>query len=125
VDYLPRNLPNGRIDLDESSVVPDLASLSTDPADAHVCALAIAANADYLFTHDRGYLRDGLAYYRVRVITPDEFLAPTFDADPRGMLAVMELQAASWAGGRPIKDLLDTIERAGTPLLAGKARAHI
>jgi predicted nucleic acid-binding protein len=84
VGYLPRNFPNGGIDLDESPAVPDLASLSTDPADAHVCALAVAANADYLFTHDRGYLSDGLAHYRVRVIAPDEFLAPTFDADPEG-----------------------------------------
>jgi predicted nucleic acid-binding protein len=47
-----------------------------------VCALAVAANADCLFTHDRGYLSDGLARYRVRVITPDEFLAPAFDPDP-------------------------------------------
>jgi predicted nucleic acid-binding protein len=125
VDYLPRNFPNGGIDLGESSAVPDLVSLSTDPADAHVCALAIAANADYLFTHDRGYLSDGLARYRVRVIAPDEFLVSAFDADPRGMLAVMELQAASWAGGRPIADLLDTIERAGASLLADRARAHI
>ena len=78
--------------------------------------MAIAANADYLFTHDRGYLRDGLARYNVRVIAPDEFLAPAFEADPQGLLAVMELQAASWAGGRPLRDLLDTIERAGAPL---------
>jgi predicted nucleic acid-binding protein len=125
VDYLARNFPDGGINLDESPAVPDLASLSTDSADAHVCALAIAANADYLFTHDRGYLRDGLQRYRVQVITPDEFLSPAFDADPGGMLAVMELQAASWTGGRPITDLLDTIERAGAPLLADRARAHI
>jgi predicted nucleic acid-binding protein len=125
VDYLPRNFPGGRIDLGESPVAPDLASLTTDPADIHVCALAIAANADYLFTHDRGYLRDGLERYRVRVITPDEFLAPAFDADPRGMLAVMERLAISWAGGRPIQDLLATIERAGAPLLAGRVRAYI
>ncbi len=125
MDYLPRNFPSGGIDLGESLAVPDLASLSTDPAEAHVCALAIAANVDYLFTHDRGYLSDGLARYRVRVIAPDEFLVPAFDADPRGMLGVMELQAASWAGGRPLKDLLDTIERAGASLLADRARAHI
>ena len=125
VDYLPQNFPNGRIHIGGSPVVPDLASLSTDPADADVCTLAIAANADYLFTHDRGYLRDGLARYNVHVIAPDEFLAPAFITDPQGMLAVIELQAASWAGGRPIKDLLDALERAGAPMLAGKARASM
>jgi PIN domain len=46
VDYLRRNFPGG-ID-PEQAPVPDLASLTSDPADAHVCALAVAANADYL-----------------------------------------------------------------------------
>lgn len=62
VDYMSQNFPDGRIDLDEAPATADLASLTTDPADEHVCALAVAANADYLFTHDRGYLREGLGH---------------------------------------------------------------
>jgi predicted nucleic acid-binding protein len=125
VEYLPRNFPDGRIDLDDLPAADRLADLTTDPADIHVCALAIAADADYLFTHDRGYLRAGLERHQVRVISPDEFLSHAFDADPRGMLAVLERQALSWAGGRPIEDLLYTIERAGASLLADKARTHL
>jgi hypothetical protein len=125
VDYLPRNFPDGRIDLNDMPAAADLSHLTTDPADIHVCALAVAAKANYLFTHDHGYLRDGLERHQVRVTRPDDFLSSAFDADPRGMLAVMERQALSWAGGRPIEDLLDTIERAGAPLLASKARTDL
>jgi len=81
----------------------------------------VAAEADYLFTHDRGYLHDGLSMYGVQVISPDEFLAPAFDSDPQGMLAVMERVASSWAGGRPAEELLDTIERAGAPNFTQRA----
>jgi predicted nucleic acid-binding protein len=124
VDYLPQNFPTGRIDLDET-VAPDPETLTSDPSDIHVCALAVAAHADYLFTHDRGYLRDALERHGVHVTTPDEFLAPLMNTDAQGMLAVLARQANAWAGGRPIKELLDAVDRAGAPALAAKARAHI
>jgi hypothetical protein len=90
-----------------------------------VCALAVAADADYLLTHDRGYLRDGLERYEVQVITPDEFLAPVLDSDSRGMLDLLERQITAWAGGRPVEELLAAIERAGAPTFASKARAAL
>ena len=124
VDHLRRNFPEGRVELGEPAV-SDLASLTSDPADAHVCALALAAQADYLFTHDRGYLRDALSGHGVRVLTPDEFLAPAFDADRQGMLGVLRWQADIWAGGRTIEVLLDTIERAGAPAFAAKVREYL
>jgi predicted nucleic acid-binding protein len=124
VDYLSRNFPSGRIDLSQASGL-DLPSLTSDPADAHVCALAVVADADYLLTHDRGYLRGGLERYEVQVITPDELLAPVLDSDARGMLDLLERQAAAWAGGRPVEDLLAAIDRAGAPTFASKARAAL
>ena len=125
VDYLPQSFPSGYTDLDNAPAGVDLGSLSTDPADHHVCALAVAADADYLFTHDRGYLREGLRRFGVEVFAPDEFLAPAFDADTRGMLDILELQATNWAGGRSIEDLLDAIERAGASSLVEKARRSL
>jgi hypothetical protein len=35
---------------------------------------------------------------------------------------VVELQAASWGGGRPVGELLDAIERAGAITFAAEAR---
>jgi predicted nucleic acid-binding protein len=122
VDYLPQNFPAGHTKIDEALSTTDLSSLTSDPGDHHVCALAIASNADYLFTHDRGYLREGLRRHDVEVAAPDMFLASAFDSQPRGMLETLELQASDWAGGRPIEELLDAIERAGAPILAGKVR---
>jgi predicted nucleic acid-binding protein len=125
VDHLPRNFPAGHIDLDQAPTTADLSSLTTDPADHHVCALAVASDADYLFTHDRGYLHDGLRRHGVEVLAPDEFLAPAFDSHTRGMLDILELQASTWAGGRSLEELLAAIERAGAPALAGKARRSL
>ena len=76
VDYLPQSFPAGNTDLDVVPAAIDLSNLTTDPADHHVCALVVAAGADYLFTNDRGYLREGLRSFDVEVVAPDEFLAP-------------------------------------------------
>jgi hypothetical protein len=125
VDYLPQSFPAGYTNLEDVLAGVDLGSLTTDLADHHVCALVVAADADYLFTHDRGYLREGLRRFGVEVLAPDEFLAPAFDADARGMLDILELQASSWAGGRSIEELFAAIERAGASCLAEKARGSL
>ncbi len=121
VDYLPRNFPDGRTDIAGVGDV-DVETLTDDPDDRHVCALAIASRAGYLFTHDRGYLREALRGHGVEVTAPDPFLAAAFDADPEGFLELIELQADGWAGGRPISELLAAIERAGAESFAGKVR---
>ncbi len=102
-----------------------MSGLTCDPADAHVCALVVAAHADYLFTHDRGYLRDGLSRHGVQVLAPDEFLADVLDSETRGVLEILGLQADTWAGGRAIGELLDALERAGAATFACKARELI
>lgn len=123
VDYLRMSFPAGRINLDPQA--PDTVDLTLDPADAHVCAPVVAAHADYLFTHDRGYLRDGLGRHRVQVLAPDEFLADVLDSDAREVLGVLELQASAWAGGHEIGELLDALERAGATVFTRKVRELI
>jgi predicted nucleic acid-binding protein len=122
VDYLPQNFPNGHTRIDEVLSSTDFSSLTSDPGDHHVCALAIAARAKYLFTHDRGYLRDGLQRHGIEVAVPDAFLTAAFDTDPQAMLSLLDLQASDWAGGRPAEELVDAIERAGAPSFAIRAR---
>jgi predicted nucleic acid-binding protein len=122
VDHLPENFPAGHTRIDAALNTIDLSGLTSDPGDHHVCALAIASNADYLFTYDRGYLREGLRRHGIEVTTPDQFLAPALDTQPRGMLEILELQANTWAGGQTIEDLLAAIERAGASVFAEKAR---
>lgn len=122
VDRLPQNFPDGQVPIGEVFSSTDFSGLTSDPGDHHVCALVIASQARYLFTHDRGYLQDGLAQYGIEVTAPDTFLAATFDEQPRGMLEILELQATDWGGGRPTEELLDAIERAGASVFAGKAR---
>jgi predicted nucleic acid-binding protein len=125
VGYLPQNFPHGEEDFTDAAVSADLGALTDDPDDHHVCHLAIASGASYLFTHDRGYLRAALQGHGVEVTAPDPFLATAFDDSPEGFLDLLERQAADWAGGRPIEELLAAIERAGAKSFAGKVRAAL
>ena len=92
---------------------PELDALTRDPEDRHVCALAIAGRAQYLFTHDRGYLRDALLQHGIEVARPDDLLVATLEEQPEAMIELLHAQARTWAGGRPVIELLDAIERAG------------
>jgi len=120
--YLPQNFPDGETDLSGAATSVDLSELTDDPDDHHVCRLAIASGAAYLFTHDRGYLRPALQGHGVEVTAPDPFLTAAFDEASEGFLDLLERQAADWAGGRPIDELLTAIERAGAERFAGKVR---
>ncbi|MGH2912757.1 MAG: PIN domain-containing protein [Solirubrobacteraceae bacterium] len=122
VSYLHMNFPDGETDISQTPRTAELDALTTDPDDRHVCALAIASDADYLFTHDRGYLADRLATHGVEVTHPDPFLAVAFESQPQAMLDLLKLQASLWAGGRPIAELLDALERAGAVTVAEMAR---
>lgn len=121
VEYLPLNFPEGKTEIAGVLADDKILQLSSDPGDHHVCALAIAARADHLFTHDRGYLRDRLAQHHVEVIPPQQFLLSALADNPRGVIEVLELQAGTWAGGRSIEELLDAISRAGAPEFAAHA----
>jgi predicted nucleic acid-binding protein len=123
VSYLPESFPDGKVDLAAGAAAgTDLGGLTEDPDDHHVCRLVLESGAAYLFTHDRGYLRDALNAHGVEVTSPDPFLVATFDEGPDGFLDLLEQQAAIWAGGRPVDELLAAIERAGAANFAGKAR---
>lgn len=55
VGYMRDSFPAGRVDIAGLGSGVDLTSLTKDPGDHHVCALAVAGGARYLFTFDRGY----------------------------------------------------------------------
>lgn len=69
----------------------DLTTLTTDPGDHHICALAVAGHAELLLTFDHGYISESLAEHGIRVLTPDAFLDTTLQENP----------ARSWARFNP------------------------
>ncbi len=118
VDYLPQNFPAGRVDI---SAVPDdleVASLTRNPDDIHVCALAIAGGADLLFTFDRGYLKEPLQLHGVEVPSLDQFLVEQCEEQPEAFRRIVESQAEVWAGGQPVDELLAALTRANVPNFA-------
>lgn len=125
VGYLSQGFPAGRVDI---STVPgdlDLQSLTRDPEDIHVCALAIAGNADFLFSFDRAYLEDPLRLHGIEVPDLDEFLVRQCEEQPEAFRQTVGEQADSWGGGRPVDDLLAAFERASVPKFVAVLRPLI
>lgn len=127
VGYLPTAFPANRVDLAERDLAIDLTTLTSDPGDHHICALAIAGNADILITSDAGFggrshLAPPLAAHGVSVSTPDAFLTTDAQDEPELYLAIAARQAATWTGGRPLAELLDAYERAGAQGFAALLR---
>lgn len=125
VGYVANSFPAGRVEIEDARAGLDFAALTVDPGDHHVCALAVAGNADYLITRDQGYLPDGLDEHGVEVVAPDHLLCRVFDDQPQAVLDVLEVQAGKWGGGRPVSALLEAFERAGAADFAGRARAEL
>lgn len=98
VGHLRREFPYGRVD---PVVVPDgldLAALTRDPGDLHVCALAITGDAELLFTFDRGYLKEPLRDHGIEVPDLDGFLVDQRKDQPEAFARIVERQADAWAG---------------------------
>ena len=125
VDYMRQAFPKQRIQIDQLPAEMDLTTLTADPGDHHICALAIAGHADLLLTFDQGYVSKSLAEHGIRVLTPDAFLTMTLQEDPDAIIGALQSQAEAWGGGRSIDELLDAIQRAGATVLAGNARRVI
>jgi predicted nucleic acid-binding protein len=122
VGHMRREFPGGSVDI---SAVPedlDLASMTRDLDDVHVCALAIAGSADLLFTFDRGYLEEPLRCHGVEVPDLDLFLVERCEEQPQIFVRIVEAQADVWGGGRSLEDLLAAFERANAPRFVSALR---
>jgi len=125
VGYLADSFPAGRVEIAEVPAGLNLAELTADPDDRHICALAVVGGADYLITRDRGYLPEGLHRHGVQVAAPDSVLCPVLDDQPQAIFDVLELQARDWGGGRPLPALLEAFARAGVPDFAARVRSEL
>lgn len=120
VSYLRDAFPEGRVTLPDQQPV-DLTTLTSDPDDEHVCALALATAPVTLVTSDEGFDVTALAIHHVQIASADDFLAPLCNEQPDLFLAIAERQARTWRG-RPLSELLDAYERAGAHRLATNLR---
>lgn len=115
VGYLRDAFPAGHVDVSNDLAGVDLPTLTSDPDDEHVCALALAGRADLLITFDQGYRHDELFSHGVTVTHPDTFLVGVFDEQSWAFRTILERQAAR--GGRTVPELLDALRRADVPML--------
>jgi len=118
VGHMRREFPSGRVNPVSVADDLDLESLTRDPEDVHVCALAIAGNAELLFTFDRGYLKEPLRGHGVEVPDLDRFLVDQCKQQPEVFARIVERQADVWSGGHPVDELLAAFSRANVPRFA-------
>lgn len=118
VGYLREAFPHERVDLDALDAGIDLGSLTGDPDDEHVCALAVAGHAELLLTFDHGYQRAELQALGVAVVDPDTYLTELLTQEPVAVLASVEATARAWGGGRPVVELVGALARAGAKRFA-------
>ena len=74
--------PAGRVDISKISSDLDLSALTSDKDDQHICALAVAGGANYIFTFDKSFEVEGLGALGIDVVEPDVFLSREIDKDP-------------------------------------------
>lgn len=97
-----------------------------DANDQHVHAAAVACNAGYLLTADRGFRHpgvdpDALPY---EVCTPDDFFVLVDDNAPQVVADVTRDQAEYWMCRTQRVDLADKLHEAGCPNFARRVRHH-
>jgi predicted nucleic acid-binding protein len=123
VGYLREAFPHERVDLGSLGADVNLGSLTGDPDDEHVCALAVAGDAELLLTFDHGYRRAELQARGVAVLDPDTYLTDLLTKEPEAVLVSVRSTARAWGGGRPVGELVDALARAGAVQFAAHLRA--
>jgi hypothetical protein len=122
VGYLREAFPHERVDLGAAPAEVELGSLTRDSDDEHVCALAVAGNADLLLTFDRGYVYERLQAHGVVVLDPDSYLTSLLAEEPDAVLASVRATARAWGGGRSVGELTDAVARARAEQFAARLR---
>jgi predicted nucleic acid-binding protein len=123
VGYLREAFPRERVDVGMLDAGVDVESLTSDPDDRHVCALALAGGAELLLTFDHGYQHAALEAFGVTVLDPDTYLSELLAEEPDAVLASVRSTARVWGGGRSVGELIDALGRAGAKRFAEHLRA--
>lgn len=92
-----------------------------DPDDRHVLAAAIRGRAEVIVTANlKDFPAEALEPLGLHAVSPDDFLLDQLDLDPDGTVELLSEQAADKK--RPpltVRDVLESLTRAGVPLFAG------
>lgn len=101
-----------------------IGSMTCDPKDRHVLALAVRANADVVVTfNESDFPRESIEGFEIEVIHPSIFLLDLLDLDPKGVVDELEKQAAAnRTEPKTLSALLRALEIAGVPEFAEEVR---
>jgi predicted nucleic acid-binding protein len=92
---------------DYESLMP---TMTNHEKDRHVLAAAVEAEAELIVTLNlKDFPKSALAPFRVEARHPDAFLVALYDLNPQVVAHSLDAQAS--AIGRPVAQLLDTLQR--------------
>jgi predicted nucleic acid-binding protein len=119
LDTMRQYFPDAMVDGYEDLVH----AMTCDEKDRHVLAAAARAGADSIVTFNtRDFPPASVAPFAVDVVHPDDFLLDQLDLFPSTVCAVLrELSEDYVAPPMTVADVLETLERAGTPRFAATA----
>ncbi len=103
-----------------------VATMTNDPKDRHVAAVAVRAHAHVIVTYNLKHFPDAsLAPYGVEAQHPDDFLTDLYDLDPDTITAIIRGQAAALRK-RPTspQEVLTRLEQVGITQFARLVSAH-
>jgi predicted nucleic acid-binding protein len=124
VNYMRVAFPNGKIEITDMDPNVRLDAMTVDIDDQHVCALAIAGEADLLITSDKGYNAAALAKHGIQLVTPDAYLKAPLRTTPTTFLRSLLRRLKHGPAGAPWKNY-DAIERAqANEFVSTVRRAH-
>lgn len=102
---------------------PLISQMTNDPGDRHVLAAAVHVGAELILTFDLDHFKDSACRpHGVRAVSPDAFLCDLFDAQPREVIATLEVQAGDIDRG--IDDVLVNLDKS-VPRFVAKVRAAL
>ena len=106
------------------SLIP---TMTNDPKDRHVAAVAVHAHAQVIVTYNlRHFPASTLTPYGIEVQHPDEFLIDIYDLAPDTLARVIHEQAADLKKRpTPPRQVLDKLEQVGITRFARVIRAQL
>jgi len=102
-------------------------TMSNDPKDRHVAAVAVHADAQVIVTYNlKHFPAAALTPYGIEVQHPDAFLMGLYNIEPRTMAHIIRQQAAALKKRpTPARQILDKLAQVGATQFAQAVRTRI
>ena len=125
VEHLATEMSTAFPEAEISGYQPLIDSMTCDPKDRHVLAVAVRAHADAIVTfNESDFPADSVAQYEIEIIHPSTFLLDLLGLNPQSVISELEQQAsANRSEPKTLLALLRALDTAGARKFANGVRS--